>query len=154
MRFAPTYGPMQSGATAGFTTEASWGYSLLGLLWSAALCAIAATAFRRRTKDHAHRDTGATVTTISPIVVTVAPRADGSFEVRSNSGPVVLCSQLPRCPAGCGEDEVVRPRQPAQHPAQHPAPRRRNRHATAPNAPPAHSDPPSHPPVPGLTEAR
>ncbi|WP_158853686.1 ABC transporter permease [Saccharothrix deserti] len=113
VRFVPTYGAMQAGTTAGFTDQASLGYSLLGLLWLAAFGSIAVTAFHRRTKDHARRDTEADGRATTPAVVTLTTRVDGSLEVHSTTGPVVLCSQLPRCPAGCG-DEPAGPAQPGR----------------------------------------
>ena len=126
VRFAPTYGPMQSGATSGFTDQASWGHSLLGLLWLAAFGSIATIAFHRRTRDHTGRDLEPVGATRTPAVVTLSTRADGSFEVLSATGPVVFCSQLPRCPAGCGE-ETTEP----------PQPRHRNRRTTTTTGPPA-----------------
>ncbi|MFE9749395.1 hypothetical protein ACFYOT_31165 [Saccharothrix saharensis] len=127
VRFAPTYGAMQTGTTAGFTDRASWGYALLCLLWTAVFGAVAVAAFHRRTKDHTCRDTGS-AGGVPWSVVALAPRADGTFEVRSATGPVVSCSQLPRCPADCGGDRPAEPPEPAG-PADKPAPRRKQRSA-------------------------
>ncbi|MFD0200221.1 MULTISPECIES: hypothetical protein [Saccharothrix] len=106
VRFLPTYGAMQTGTAAGFTDQASWGYALLGMVWLAAFGSIATTAFRRHTRDHARRDDTATTT---PAVVTVTTRADGSLEVRSTTGPVLLCSHLQHGPAECGTEVEVPP---------------------------------------------
>jgi hypothetical protein len=116
VRFVPTFGAMQAGTTAGFTDQASLGYSLLGLLWLTAFGTISATAFHRRTKDHArHDDTAAAGLAADPAVVTLTTRADGTLEVRSTTGPVVLCAQLPQCPAGCS-NEPAGPAKPVRPP--------------------------------------
>ena len=59
-------------------------------------------------------------------MIALAPRADGTFEVRSTTGPVVYCSQLPRCPADCDGDRPAGSPEPTD-PVAEPTPRRKPR---------------------------
>ncbi|MFJ6671220.1 hypothetical protein ACIQMJ_08960 [Actinosynnema sp. NPDC091369] len=93
---------------------------------------VAVAAFHRRTKDHTCRDPGS-AGGVPWSVVTLAPRADGTFEVRSTTGPVVYCSQLPQCPADCDGDRPAEGTEPTE-PADAPAPRRKQRTTTTTGA--------------------
>jgi hypothetical protein len=108
VRFLPTYGSMQAGAVAGFTSRGAVGYALLGLVWLTGFGLIGLLAFHRRTKDHARH----APTTEPSATVTLTTRADGSLVVTSMVGPVVLCTRLAQCPSGCEAPEVPPPARP------------------------------------------
>ncbi|SES06822.1 hypothetical protein SAMN05216188_1219 [Lentzea xinjiangensis] len=99
MRYLLAYGAMQAGAVAGFTDRGALGHALVGVAWLVLFAVIGFAAFHRRTRDHARHAPAAG----EPAAVTVTRQADGSIAVRSFTGPVVLCSQLARCPAECAD---------------------------------------------------
>lgn len=107
VRFLPTYGAMQTGAAAAFTDVGSTAYASIGLLWLAGFGCVGTVAFYLRTKDHARHAPVLEPRVSTPAVVTVAVRGDGTLEVRSTSGPVVVCSHLLPCETKC---EVPAPR--------------------------------------------
>ncbi|MEJ2859465.1 MULTISPECIES: ABC transporter permease [unclassified Saccharothrix] len=125
VRFLPTYGAMQTGAAAGFTDQGTAAYASIGLLWLAGFGCVGMAAFYLRTKDHARHAPDPEPRTSTPAVVTVAVRADGTLEVRSTSGPVVVCSHLLPCETKC---EVPAPRTKPRAP-------RRSRTTTTASAP-------------------
>jgi hypothetical protein len=96
VRLLPTYGSMQNAVGAAFTGHLSVGYFLLGLLWLGAASTFGLIAFHRRTRDHINRlDTPAprpAPDRVATIVVTPGP--GGTLQVRSTSGPVLVCSCL------------------------------------------------------------
>ncbi|XVV07523.1 ABC transporter permease [Actinosynnema sp. CA-248983] len=134
VRFLPTYGAMQTGAAAGFTDQGSLGYASIALLWLVGFACVGVAAFYMRTKDHAQHAPVPETRGSTPAVVVVATRADGTLEVRSMSGPVVVCSHLAPCETKC---EVPAPRAKPRAP-------RRSRSATAAAAPASHTAVPSH----------
>ncbi len=97
MRFLLAYGAMQASAVAGFTDRGAVAHALIGVAWLGLFAVIGFTAFHRRTRDHARHAPPVS----EPAAVTVTTLADGSIAVRSFTGPVVLCSQLARCPSEC-----------------------------------------------------
>ena len=92
----PTYGSMQNAVGAAFTGDLSTGYFLLGLLWLGATAALGLIAFHRRTRDHINRlDTPAPRSAPGrAATIVVTPGADGTLQIRSTSGPVLVCSCL------------------------------------------------------------
>ncbi|SDJ48095.1 hypothetical protein SAMN04488074_102168 [Lentzea albidocapillata subsp. violacea] len=106
VRLLPTYGSMQSAAVAGFTDDGAIGHALLGLLWLLLFGLVSVTVFHWRTKDHAGHITSPATQTASVIVTS---RADGTLAIESTAGPILLCSELPGCPASC-ERTVPQPR--------------------------------------------
>ncbi|WP_051362647.1 ABC transporter permease [Amycolatopsis thermoflava] len=93
LRFLPTYGPMQSGVAATFTDSASFGYLMLGPLWLLVFAAFGLGAFYLRTKDHSRHTGGPGEPEAA--AVTVRLRADGTLEVESRRGPVMVCTEQP-----------------------------------------------------------
>ncbi|GAB3578644.1 hypothetical protein GCM10027445_46070 [Amycolatopsis endophytica] len=92
LRFLPTYGPMQSGVAATFTDGGSFGYLMLGPAWLVVFAAFGFVAFALRTKDHSrHAASGSGEPEAA--VVTVRLRQDGTLEVASRRGPVMVCTE-------------------------------------------------------------
>ncbi|GAB2997638.1 ABC transporter permease [Amycolatopsis acidiphila] len=85
LQFLPTYGPMQSAVAATFTGGGSFGYLMLGPLWLLVFAAFGLAAFYLRTKDHTQH-----TAELTGAAVTIRLRGDGTFEVESRSGPVVV----------------------------------------------------------------
>lgn len=127
VRFLPTYGSMQAGAAAGFTSRGAVGYASLGLVWLTAFGLIGLVAFHRRTRDHARHAPSAETSA----AVTVSTRADGSLVVTSMAGPVVLCTRLAQCPTGCEAPTVPPPTVPPPTVPAPARPRRTRRTATS-----------------------
>ena len=100
----PTYGSMQNAVGAAFTGDLSVGYFLLGLLWLSVAAALGLIVFHRRTRDHINRLDTPTPRSAPDQVATimVTPGPDGTVQVRSTSGPVLVCSCL-------ADSEITRP---------------------------------------------
>lgn len=96
LRLLPSYGSMQSGVAAAFTSDVPVEYVLFGPAWLAGFTLFGLVTFYARTRDHTQRSTeGSQATgTASPAVVIVTAREDGSIAVKSSTGPVVVCSRL------------------------------------------------------------
>jgi hypothetical protein len=92
----PTYGSMQNAVGAAFTGDLSAGYFLLGLAWLATAATLGLIAFHRRTRDHINRLDTPTSRPAPDHVATIVmtPGADGTLQVQSTSGPVLVCSCL------------------------------------------------------------
>lgn len=144
VRFLPTYGAMQTGAAAGFTDQGSVGYASIALVWLVGFGCVGMAAFYLRTKDHAQHAPVPETRGSTPAVVVVATRADGTLEVRSMSGPVVVCSHLAQCETAC---EVPAPRAKPRAP-------RRSRGTTAATAPASHTAATSQPAAAPATSPR
>ncbi|GAA5168045.1 MULTISPECIES: ABC transporter permease [Amycolatopsis] len=85
LQFLPTYGPMQSAVAATFTDTGSFGYLMLGPLWLLVFALFGLSAFYLRTKDHTRSEADAPTA-----AVTVRLLPDGTFEIESRRGPVVV----------------------------------------------------------------
>jgi ABC-2 type transport system permease protein len=93
LQFLPTYGPMQSAVAGTFTGGGSFGYVMLGPLWLLVFAAFGLAAFYLRTKDHTQHPPdpgGATVI--------IRLRGDGTFEVESRRGAVVVHTETDPVP--------------------------------------------------------
>lgn len=89
LQFLPTYGPMQSAVAATFTGSGSFGYLMLGPLWLLVFAAFGLAAFYQRTRDHTQH-----AAQLSGAAVTIRLHRDGTFEVESRSGPVVVHTEV------------------------------------------------------------
>ncbi|MGW5050343.1 ABC transporter permease [Actinokineospora sp. NPDC004072] len=92
LKFMPTYGATQSSVAAGFTDQPAATHALIGLAWLTTFSAISILAFYLRTRNHTTHDPHPDIPTRTPSIVTLTTGPDGTLEIRSTAGPILLCT--------------------------------------------------------------